>query len=103
MAIVFIPSLLRKHTNEHEHVVVQGSTVKEIINNLDDEFPGIKDRLVDGLKLKPNVSVAVDGQVTTMGLLEKVEDGSEVHFLPALGGGQANNVLHQSNMSIDLA
>ena len=34
-------------------------------------------------------SVAVDGEVTPMGMLEKVGESSEVHFLPAIGGGQA--------------
>ena len=88
MATVFIPSLLRKLTNGRERVVMPGATVRAIINNLEGEFPGIKERLVDGFKLKPNISVAVDGQVSPMGLLEKVGEESEVHFLPALGGGR---------------
>jgi molybdopterin converting factor small subunit len=31
--------------------------------------------------------VAVNGAVSSVGLLQKVPDGSEVHFLPAIGGG----------------
>ena len=87
MATVFIPSLMRKLTDDHERVVVTGSTVRQIVNNLEDEYPGIKDRLVDGHRIKPSISVAVDGEVSPMGLLEKVRDESEVHFLPAIGGG----------------
>ena len=92
MATVFIPSLLRKLTDGREQVVVPGATVRAIINNLETEFPGVKERLVDGFKMKPNISVAIDGQVTPMGLLEKVSEESEVHFLPALGGGGRNPV-----------
>ena len=89
MATIFIPSLLRKLTNGREQVVLPGASVREIINNLEGEFPGIKERLVDGFKLKPTISVAIDGEVSPMGLLEKVCEDSEVHFLPAIGGGSS--------------
>ena len=87
MATVFVPSLMQKLTNGEARVVVQGSTVREIINNLEEQHPGIKERLVDKFKIKSNISVAVDGEVTPLGMLEKVGEDSEVHFLPAIGGG----------------
>ena len=87
MATVFIPSLMRKMTGDRETVVVSGSTVREVINNLESEYPGMKDQLVDKFRLKGNISVAVDGEVTPLGVLEKVGENSEVHFLPAIGGG----------------
>jgi molybdopterin synthase sulfur carrier subunit len=87
MATVFIPSLMRKLTGDHETVLVPGSTVREVISNLETEYPGIKEQLVDKFKLKANISVAVDGEITPLGVLEKVGEDSEVHFLPAIGGG----------------
>ena len=42
--------------------------------------------------MKPNISVAVDGEVSPLGLLEKVSENSEVHFIPAVGGGCINNL-----------
>ena len=87
MATVFIPSLMRKLTGDRETVVVPGSTVREIINNLEAEHPGMKDQLVDKFRLKGNITVAVDGEVSPLGILEKVGEDSEVHFLPAIGGG----------------
>ena len=89
MATVFIPSLMQKLTGGQQQVAVAGSTVRQIINNLEKEYPGIKERLVDDSRLKRNISVAVDGEVTPLGMLEKVGEGSEVHFLPAIGGGAA--------------
>ena len=89
MATVFIPSLMQKLTDGQATVAVSGSTVREIINNLENEYPGVKERLVEGFKVRPNFSVAVDGEVTPIGLLEKVGEESEVHFLPAIGGGGA--------------
>jgi|TARA_B100000809_G_scaffold151887_1_gene149227 molybdopterin synthase sulfur carrier subunit len=74
-------------TEGKRRVEIEGATVRQIINNLETAFPGMKERLMDEGEIKPNISVAVDGEVTTLGMLEKVGEGSEVHFLPAIGGG----------------
>ncbi len=87
MATVFIPSLMQELTDGRQQIEVSGSTVREIINMLEESHPGIKNRLMDGFKLKGNVTVAVDGEVSPIGVLAKVQENSEVHFLPALGGG----------------
>lgn len=87
MATVFIPSLMQTLTEGKHRVEVDGATVRQVINNLETAFPGMKERLLDEGDIKPNISVAVDGEVTTLGMLEKVGENSEVHFLPAIGGG----------------
>ena len=87
MPNVFIPPLLRALTDGTEKVEVPGATVKEAIDALDTRFPGIHDRLCNGDALKPGLTVAVDGHVSSFGLLQKVEAESEIHFLPAVGGG----------------
>ena len=87
MATVFIPSLMQKLTEGRATVEVSGSSVREVIHNLEQEYPGVKERLVDRFKVRSGFTVAVDGQVTPIGLLEKVREDSEVHFLPAVGGG----------------
>ena len=38
-------------------------------------------------KIRLNRAVAIDGDVAIMGMLEKVGENSEVHFVPAIGGG----------------
>ncbi len=87
MATVFIPSLMQALTGGKGRVTVAGSTVRQIVNNLEEEFPGIKERLVESNRIKSNISVAVDGVVSPMGMLEEVKEDSEVHFLPAIAGG----------------
>ena len=87
MATVFIPSLMQSLTNGEHRVEIEGATVRQIINNLDARYPGMKERLVDANRVKSNISVAIDGEVTTLGMLGKVGESSEVHFLPAIGGG----------------
>ena len=92
MATVFIPSLMQNLTGGQQRVEVEGSTVRRIVDNLEKAYPGIKERLVENNRIKPNISVAIDGEVTPLGMLEKVAESSEVHFLPAIGGGaQAAN------------
>ena len=87
MATVFIPSLMRKITDGRGKVEVPGSTVRQIVDNLDKDYPGMKERLVDENRIKGSISVAVDGEIVTLGMLERVGEDSEVHFLPAIGGG----------------
>lgn len=87
MATVYIPSLMQKLTDGKAKVEIEGATIRQIITQLDSQYPGIKERLVEDNRIKGNISVAVDGEITPLGMLEKVSENSEVHFLPAIGGG----------------
>jgi sulfur-carrier protein len=90
MAVVWIPSLLQSLTGGEEKIVISGATVGEIIDNLEVRFPGVKDRLVHGGAIRPHIAVAIDGDVSPEGLEQDVQEGSEVHFIPALSGGWEN-------------
>jgi len=79
--------MMQKLTGGAQQVVVEGSSVRQVIKNLDQIHPGVKDWLVDDNQLKSNISIAIDGVVTPMGLLEEVEDASEIHFVAAISGG----------------
>jgi molybdopterin synthase sulfur carrier subunit len=74
-------------SNGEQRVVVEGTNVRQIIESLDQKYPGFKDRIVENGKVKPNISVAIDGEITPLGMIEKVSEQSEVHFLPAISGG----------------
>ena len=87
MAAVWIPPLLRDLTGGLESVNVSGSTVRQLIDQFDELHPGIKARLCDSGALRPGLAVVVDGLVAPLGLLQSVRPDSEVHFLPAIGGG----------------
>ena len=87
MPRVFIPPLMRPLTSGHEFVDVAGHNVREVIDNLNQQFPGLRDRLIDGDRLKPGLSVAVGKKVSARGLTSKTQPEDEVHFLPAIGGG----------------
>jgi molybdopterin converting factor small subunit len=88
MPVVGIPAQLRGLTGGVDRVTVPGRTVGEIIAELDRMFPGISDRLCDASRLRPGLAVAIDDRFATAGLLEPVGEASEVHFLPAISGGE---------------
>jgi len=69
---------------------VEGSTIREVIDNLERTYPGIRERLVTENRLRSNISVAVDGEITPLGLLEPVSPASEVHFVAAISGGSGD-------------
>ena len=87
MPRVFIPPLARPLTGGVDQVDVEAGNVGQIIDVLESRFPGIRDRLCEEGGLKPGLTVAVDGNVSSLGLVQKVGPNSEVHFLPAIGGG----------------
>lgn len=87
MATVVIPALLRKFTNGIDRANIPGKTIREIVRNLDARFPGIADQLIDNGDIKASIAVSIDGDVATGGVLDPVGEDSEVHFIPALGGG----------------
>lgn len=87
MALVFIPSLLRKLTGGLDKVTVEGGNVRELIEQLERRFPGFRAYVMEEGDLKASIAVSIDGEIGTAGLLERVGESSEVHFLPALGGG----------------
>jgi molybdopterin synthase sulfur carrier subunit len=87
MPIVFIPSPLRDLTGGVGEIAVEGSTVGELIDALENRFPGLRDRLCRGDSLAPGLQVSIDHMMTRRGLLAKVQPESEVHFLPVIGGG----------------
>lgn len=87
VAKVFIPTMLLPLTGGVKQTECQGRNVRQIIDALEDQYPGIKCRLVEDGEIRSNLAVAIDGDVARMGMLERVREGSEVHFVPAIGGG----------------
>ena len=87
MPTVFIPPLLRPRVGGVESVVVAGRSIREVIEALDAKFPGVGSVLREGESLRAGLTVVVDGNVSPSGLLQKVAPESEIHFLPAVGGG----------------
>ncbi|MCY3550556.1 MAG: MoaD/ThiS family protein [Candidatus Poribacteria bacterium] len=89
MPTVVIPPLMRKLTDGEANITLPGVTVREVIDNLESRYPGMKERLREEDRLKPGIAVYIDGLLTRGSLLERVDTDAEIHFLPAIGGGMA--------------
>jgi MoaD family protein len=90
MAIeVRIPTILRTYTGGEKAVTGEGSTLSEVIENLEANHPGIKERLVEGEDLRRFVNVYVNDEDVrfTGGLDTEISDGDQVVVLPAVAGG----------------
>jgi molybdopterin converting factor small subunit len=92
MAIeVRIPTILRTYTGGAKSVEGAGSTLAELIGDLDNRYSGLGDRLQDESGLRRFVNVYLnDEDVRFLGGLETpVKDGDTVTVLPAVAGGAA--------------
>jgi sulfur-carrier protein len=87
MPIVWIPSLLRELTNGQDQLMVPGETVRAVIANLEERYPGIEARLCEDDRLRSNIAVVVDGVTSRQRLRQRLNETSEVHFVLAIGGG----------------
>ena len=91
MAInVRIPTPLRKLTKEKDIVQGSGDTLGEMIETLEQEFPGFKDRLCDETgELRRFVNVYVNGEDVRFqdGLSTRLSGNDEVSIVPAVAGG----------------
>jgi molybdopterin synthase sulfur carrier subunit len=87
---VKVPTILRAHTGGQGQVDGTGGTVREVLEDVEARYPGIRARLVtDDGALHRFVNVYVnDEDVRYLGSLEtEVRDGDVVSILPAVAGG----------------
>ncbi|MFT4264403.1 MAG: MoaD family protein [Nocardioides sp.] len=86
---VRIPTILRTYTGGEKAVSADGATLSALIDDLEGNHPGIKDRLIQDGDLRRFVNVYVnDEDVRFLGGLEAtLKDGDNVVVLPAVAGG----------------
>ncbi len=91
MAIkVRIPQPLQNLTNRQPEVEATGATVKDLIDDLEHRYPGIKDRICEGSdKVRRFVNIYVNEEDIRFLQREatKLKDGDEVSIIPAIAGG----------------
>ena len=84
---VRIPTILRTYTADQKSVQATGSSLSALIDDLEANHPGLKDRLIEDGALRRFVYVN-DEDVRFLGGLEApVADGDQVVVLPAVAGG----------------
>ena len=91
MATVRIPTPLRKLTNGQEEVSAAGATIGEILTDLEQHYPGMKERLCDDKgQVRRFVNIfANDEDIRFLQNLDTpVKDKDEISIVPAIAGGR---------------
>jgi molybdopterin synthase sulfur carrier subunit len=87
---VRIPTPLRKLTGEKETVQANGATIQAVVDDLERQFPGLKERLCDERgELRRFVNIYLNDQDIrfAQGKATAVKDGDEISIIPAIAGG----------------
>jgi molybdopterin synthase sulfur carrier subunit len=92
MIKVRIPTPLRPLTKGQGEVDATGANIAEMIDNLNESHPGLKDRLCDEsgeLRRFVNVYVNEEDIRFLKGKETVLKDGDEVSIVPAIAGGRS--------------
>lgn len=86
---VRIPTILRPYTKDQKSVQAEGASLSAVIANLDSQYAGMAERLLENGALRRFINIYVnDEDVRFLGSLEaQVKDGDSITILPAVAGG----------------
>ena len=86
---VRVPTILRTFTGGEKVVSAEGSSLETIIKDLDANYPGIGERLLDDSGLRRFVNVYVNDEDVRFldGLSTPVSENDSITILPAVAGG----------------
>jgi len=88
--LVRIPTPLRRLTGGQGEVTAEGRTVQELLETLERQFPGVKERLYDEAgQLRRFVNIYINDEDIrfAQGLETALKKGDEVSIVPAIAGG----------------
>ncbi|MBK5293405.1 MAG: MoaD/ThiS family protein [Acidobacteriia bacterium] len=84
---VNIPGPLRSYTRNASQVSAEGATLEDLLHNLDEQFPGMRFRMIDEQdRIRPHIKLFVNTDLTTT-LQQRLAAGDEIHIICALSGG----------------
>ncbi|MEN9692517.1 MAG: hypothetical protein RLZZ330_161 [Actinomycetota bacterium] len=86
---VSLPTILRPYANDQRRVEADGSTLANLIDNLDLTYPGLKSRIVEEGSIRRYVNVYINSEDVRFlnGLDSELSSGDLVDVLPAVAGG----------------
>ncbi len=88
--LVRVPTPLRRLTNGQDKLDVAASTITELIDKMNADFPGFKERLLDEAgDLRYFVNIYLNGEDVRFlkGLATSTKTGDEISIVPAVAGG----------------
>lgn len=88
--LIRIPTPLRRMTNGQDKVEIDAPNLQELIDQMDLDYPGFKERLVDESgELRYFVNIYLNGEDVRFlqGLNTSTKTGDEISIVPAVAGG----------------
>ena len=84
---IHIPSALRSYTNRQSEVQVEGSTLGEVLSELETKYPGFRFRIVtEQDRIRPHIRIFVNDE-QAQDLRSPLEESDRVYIVCALSGG----------------
>lgn len=89
MASVYIASSLSQYAEGERFLVLQGSTVEDVLHGLTDRYPRFGNYVFDGEgSLRPHVNLFCNARVVPRtDLNTSIQDGDELAIIAAIAGG----------------
>ena len=87
MVTVLIPQPLRTLTEGEPVLTAEGHNIRAVIQDLAQRYPQLAARLVNEGKIGRGISLAVNGDVVSTGLITRVPEGAEIAIVPQISGG----------------
>jgi MoaD family protein len=86
---VNIPTILRPLTNDQKRIEITGFNVLEVINQIEQKYPGVKEKLMSDGQAHRFVNIYVnDNDIRfSEGLSTSLQDGDSITILPSVAGG----------------
>lgn len=94
---VRVPAPLQKLTQGQGEVKANGATIRELIEDLERNFPGIKERLCDERgRVRRFINIYVNEEDVRFLQQDEtpLKDGDEVSIIPAIAGGGSTRFAH---------
>ncbi len=90
MVSVHVPQSLRTLTDGEAVLSAEGHNLRAVIRDLAPRYPELAERLVNGDRIGRGLSLAINGDVVSTGLITRVPDDAEIAIVPQISGGSSS-------------
>ena len=89
MAVLMVPSSLRRYTNQQSRITLSASSIEEALRRFSEDSSELRNHLFSGQALRKFIVVCKNGQDIRLldGLKTLVADADEVQIIASVAGG----------------